>query len=181
MKFAQLSATALTIALFAISVNAEEPTAATIAAPTEAAAPIEAAAPAAATPATSPNTPSLSKAVTDAVGSPPEGKGLVVFFRPSKFAGGAVGFIVREGTNELGKLRNGNYFAVAVEPGTHTYIVHSEAKDVTNIEVEAGETYFLTGSISFGFMAGHPNLSPSDAAAFEAILPKLKPSKPLDK
>jgi hypothetical protein len=87
---------------------------------------------------------------------------------------------VREGEVELGKLRNGNYFAIEVEPGQHAYVVHSEAKDVTNMEAEAGETYFFSGNITMGFMAGRPNLSPSDVTAFEAVLPKLKKSKPLD-
>lgn len=114
------------------------------------------------------------------VGAPEEGKGQIVFFRPSKFVGGAVGFIVREGQTELGKLRNGNYFVLAVEPGTHQYTVHSEAKDVLTLEVEAGETYYVQGTISMGVFAGHPNLSPSDQAAFDAISRKLKPSKPLD-
>lgn len=122
----------------------------------------------------------LDPKVAAAVGTPPEGKAHVVFFRPSKFVGAAVGFKVRENDVELGKLRNGNYFVLAVEPGEHTYVVHSETKDVTPIEAEAGETYFLSGSISMGVMAGRPNLSPSDAAAFAAALPKLKPSKPLD-
>lgn len=125
-------------------------------------------------------TSALSAKITEAVGTPGAGKALVVFFRPSKFVGGAVGFKVREKEVELGKLRNGNYFSIEVEPGQHTYVVHSEAKDVTTIEAEAGETYFLSGSISMGVLAGRPNLSPSDAAAFEAVLPKLKKSKPLD-
>lgn len=111
------------------------------------------------------------------VGAPPEGKGQVVFFRPSKFAGAAVGFVVREGTDDLGKLRSGNYFVAAVEPGTHQYVVHSEAKDVLTLEVEAGETYYVQGSIAMGFMVGRPNLSPSDQAAFDAAAPKLKLSK----
>jgi hypothetical protein len=34
--------------------------------------------------------------------APAEGKAQVVFFRPKKFVGGAVGFIVREGETELG-------------------------------------------------------------------------------
>lgn len=102
-----------------------------------------------------------------------------MFFRPSKFMGAAIGFIVREGQTELGKLRSGNYFVAAVEPGTHQYTVHSEAKDVMTLEVEAGETYYVQGSISMGIMAGRPNLSPSDRAAFDAIASKLKPSKAL--
>jgi hypothetical protein len=121
----------------------------------------------------------FSQKVLEAIGTPQEGKALVVFFRPSKFIGAAIGFIVREGTVELGKLRSGNYFTASVEPGKHTYVVHSEAKDLTDIEVEAGETYFLSGSVTLGFVAGRPNLSPSDAAAFEAALPKLKKSAPL--
>lgn len=141
-----------------------------------------------ATPAVAPATaaapvaPAAAAAMTpsEMVGAPQEGKGQIVFFRPSKFVGGAVGFIVREGQTELGKLRNGNYFVLAVEPGTHQYTVHSEAKDVLTLEIEAGETYYVQGTISMGVFAGHPNLSPSDQAAFDAISRKLKPSKPLD-
>lgn len=118
-------------------------------------------------------------AATAAIGTPEPGKALVVFFRPSAFKGAAIGFIVREGETELGKLRNANFFTLQVEPGKHEYTVHSEAKDVTTIEAEEGETYFLSGEINMGFMAGRPNLSPSDLAAFKAAFPKLKPSKPL--
>ena len=151
------------------------------AAPQDPAQPEAAAAPATANEAaTAPAPTGLSAKVAAVVGTPPEGKAHVVFFRPSKFVGAAIGFKVRENDMELGKLRNGNYFVLAVEPGEHSYVVHSEAKDITRIEAEAGETYFLSGSISMGVMAGRPNLSPSDATAFEAVLPKLKPSKPLD-
>jgi len=126
-----------------------------------------------------PSAAGFSAKVLAAIGAPASGKALVVFFRPSKFTGAAIGFKVRENAVELGKLRNGNYFALEVEPGQHSYVVHSEAKDITNIEAEAGETYFLSGSISMGFMAGRPNLSPSNVAAFEAVLAKLKKSAPL--
>lgn len=119
-------------------------------------------------------------AVSAAIGTPEAGKALVVFFRPSAFKGAAIGFIVREGETELGKLRNGNFFTLQVAPGKHDYTVHSEAKDVTTIEAEEGETYFLSGEINMGFMAGRPNLSPSDLEGFKAAFPKLKKSKPLE-
>ena len=48
---------------------------------------------------------------------PAEGMAQVVFFRPAKFTGSAIGFKVREGKAELGKLRNGSYFIASVEPG----------------------------------------------------------------
>jgi hypothetical protein len=111
------------------------------------------------------------------VGTPAEGMAQIVFFRPKKFVGGGVGFIVREGETELGKLRNGNYFIAAVEPGKHAYVVHSEAKDVLNVELDAGETFYAKGTITMGILAGRPNLSPSNEAEFRAE--KLKPSKPL--
>lgn len=126
-----------------------------------------AAAPAAATDASAP-------AASGKVGAPQAGKGQVVFFRPSKFTGAAIGFKVREGETELGKLRNGKYFVAHVEPGTHQYTVHSEAKDVLTMEVEEGETYYVQGTITMGFMAGRPNLSPSDQATFEGLADKLK-------
>ena len=176
----------LALGLVAATAQAQDATqsAATPAVAAPAAAATDAVATPAATPAAdaAPVAPAAAAAMTPSgmVGAPQEGKGQIVFFRPSKFVGGAVGFIVREGQTELGKLRNGNYFVLAVEPGTHQYTVHSEAKDVLTLEVEAGETYYVQGTISMGVFAGHPNLSPSDQAAFDAISRKLKPSKPLD-
>ena len=133
--------------------------------------------PALVAPAPAPAPTSAPTAATSAGGTivaPAEGKGQVVFFRPSKFAGAAIGFQVREGETSLGKLRSGNYFVASVEPGTHVYTVHSEAKDVLTLEVEAGETYYVEGTISMGFMVGHPNLSPSDQATFDGMSAKLK-------
>ncbi len=114
-----------------------------------------------------------------AIGTPPEGKGLVVFFREKKFAGSAIRYKVREGTTELGTLISGGYFVHVADPGAHAYTVHSEAKDVLNLEVEAGETYFVIGGVTMGFMAGRPNLSPSDQAAFDGMKDKLKLTAPL--
>ena len=113
------------------------------------------------------------------ISPPPEGKGQIVFFRESKMMGAAIGYIVREGDVEHGKLRNGTYFVHVTDPGQHSYVVHSEAKDVLNIEVEAGETYYVLGGISMGVFAGRPNLSPSTQEAFIAASKKLKPAKPL--
>ncbi len=116
----------------------------------------------------------IPQAVLDVVGKPETGKALIVFFRASRFAGAAISFKVRENEVELGKLKSGSYILAQVEPGKHTYTVHSEAKDVTNIEVEAGETYFVVGAITMGFMAGRPNLTPSTAAAFQTEMKKMK-------
>ncbi|HEU4600702.1 MAG TPA: DUF2846 domain-containing protein [Steroidobacteraceae bacterium] len=100
----------------------------------------------------------------------------IVFFRPWKFAGGGISFKVREAKEELGKLSNGSYFVSTVPPGAHTYVVHSEAKDELHIEVEAGQVYYVEGTMSLGVLVGHPNLSPSDAATFDGLKAKLKNS-----
>lgn len=162
--------TALVLALFGAS---------SIVAAQDATAPAEqqTAAPAAEQPA--PPQAASVEALPAGISPPPEGMGQIVFFRPSKMLGAAIGFIVREGEAELGKLRNATYFVHATTPGQHSYVVHSEAKDVMNIEVEAGETYYVSGGISMGVLAGRPNLSPSDQATFVEASKKLKPAKPL--
>jgi len=109
----------------------------------------------------------------------PSDTATVIFFRPNKFLGAAIGFIVREGKTELGKLRNGKYFVLHVSPGKHEYVVHSEAKDVLTMEADPGETYYFQGSVTMGFMAGRPNLAPSDQAAFEAVKASLKEVPPM--
>ena len=74
-------------------------------------------------------------------------------------------------TNIKGMLPMAEMVAKA---GKHVYTVHSEAKDVLNLEVEPGETYYVLGAISVGVFAGHPNLSPSSKEAFDAMKDKLK-------
>lgn len=108
------------------------------------------------------------------IGTPQPGKGQIVFFRPAKFAGAMIGFKVREGETVLGQLNPGKYFVASVEPGAHQYTVHSEAKDVVNLEVEAGETLYVQGTITMGLMVGRPNLAPSTQAEFDAVAKKLK-------
>ena len=103
------------------------------------------------------------------------GTGKIVFFRPKKFAGAAIVYKVREGDTVLGKLSSGSFFVAEVPAGTHEYYVKSEGKDDTLVlEVEAGETYYVSAGISMGFLAGQGNLSPSDEAAFNEANKKKK-------
>jgi len=114
--------------------------------------------------------PSAAPAASAAGGA----TGTVIFFREKKFAGSAIRYKVRENGVELCKLASGTYCTVQVAVGKHAYEVHSEAKDLLNLEVESGETYYVIGGVSMGFMAGHPNLSPSTKAVFDGMKDKLK-------
>ncbi|GAB3350205.1 DUF2846 domain-containing protein [Lysobacter tyrosinilyticus] len=114
-------------------------------------------------------------AANSIVGAAPADKGQIVFFRQSKMMGAAVGLKIREGETDLVKLGNGKYFVAVVEPGTHQFTTGGEAKDALTLEVEAGETYYVSGAISMGILAGRSNLAPSDEATFAGL--KLKPAK----
>lgn len=112
-----------------------------------------------------------------AIPDAPVDKGQIVFFRPGKYMGMAVAFKVREGETELGTLSNGKYFVATIAPGAHSFVVHSEAKDTLNMEIEPGETYYVQGSMAMGALLYRPNLSPSSREAFEVVAPKLKLSE----
>lgn len=112
---------------------------------------------------------------------PPEGKGQVVFFRPSRFVGAAVSFSVREGDTGIGKLTNGTYFVQITDPGTKEYNISFEARDTLRMEVEEGETYYVIQSIGVGVVAARPNLTPSSEAAFQGKKLKVSKAKPTDR
>jgi hypothetical protein len=139
--------------------------------------------PAAAPPAAAPaaGAPAAASSSSADIPPPPAGAATIVFFRPWKFVGGGVGFIVREGTAELGKLRAGKYFVLQVAPGKHTYTVHSEATDNLTIDADAGETYYIEGEIGVGVLVGHPHIKPSEKAAFDEVRNKLTEVPPIAK
>jgi hypothetical protein len=105
---------------------------------------------------------------------PPDGKGQVIFFRKPAFQGAAVWFKVRENGVELGKITSGVYFIAVADPGEHTYTAATENKDSLKLQVDAGETYFVEGTVTMGFFIGEANLAPSDEASFDKISRKLK-------
>lgn len=117
------------------------------------------------------------------IAPPPSGKGQVVFFRPSRFVGAALSFSVHEGDTGVGKLGNGSYFLVVADPGPHAFSIQGEVTDTLNLEVEAGETQYVTQSIGVGIVMARPHLTPSDQAAFDKLDPKsmkLSTKKPTD-
>ena len=105
---------------------------------------------------------------------PPQGMGQIVFFRKLNSGAPAVRFKVRENDQELGKLSRGTYFIATVTPGRHTYVVHSEAKDLMDITVREGETRYVVGDVTIGMFVGRPTLIPSNADEFDAVASRLQ-------
>ncbi|HEX4196341.1 MAG TPA: DUF2846 domain-containing protein [Caulobacteraceae bacterium] len=139
--------------------------------------PAGSAAPAGAAPAAAAAQPPVAQAPNASlIGPPPPGQGQVVFFRSWNILGAAISYIVREDKTELGEVTIGSYFVVPLDPGTHTFTVHSEVKDNLTLEVDAGETYYVQGSVGMGLVVGRPHIVPSDEATFDQMGKKLKRS-----
>jgi hypothetical protein len=108
---------------------------------------------------------SETPAASISIPAPPEGKGQVVFFRPSGM-GFAIGCSVNEKGQKVSSLGAGRYFVMVAGPGRHEFSVKSEAKDTLALEVEPGETQYATCRIKMGIMVGRPDLAPSTEAEF---------------
>jgi len=87
-------------------------------------------------------------------------QGLVVFFRPKEFKGSALRFEIRDGSGRtVAPLANGTVIHEFVEPGPITYEVRApslDGKDAITLDVVAGETYYVRGTILWGWPAGRP-------------------------
>jgi hypothetical protein len=106
--------------------------------------------------------------------APPAGKGEVVFYRKPMLSLVPFNWIAREGKTEVCEMVAGTYCVAVVDPGTHTYEVHSEVKNDLTLEVDAGETYYVVGTITMGMVVNRPNIAPAEKAQFDAISGKLK-------
>jgi len=111
-----------------------------------------------------------------AIAPPPPGQGQVVFFRAKSLLGAGQWFNVREAGHALGKLTNGAYFVQITSPGIHTYtaIFEPELKDHLKLDVDAGETYFVEGTLTGGLVIGAADLSPSNRGKFNTAAKDLK-------
>jgi hypothetical protein len=119
--------------------------------------------------------PAALSAGAIAVPRPAAGKGQIVFFRKKSLMGTGQWFNVRENGQALGKLTNGAYFFLTVDPGRHVFTASTEpqSKDSLRLEVDPGETYFVEGALTKGVVIGAANLAPSSRAAFDAASKEL--------
>jgi len=92
------------------------------------------------------------------VASIPAGKAVVYLYRPSGFVGSAVSYTVNAGEMPIITLHNGGYFPYIAVPGRIDFWAKTEATSFCVIEVEAGQEYYLKGSVDMGILVGRPDL-----------------------
>jgi hypothetical protein len=111
----------------------------------------------------------------------PPNKGLVYIYRPGSFVGGGISYDVKVGDAPVTTLYNGGYFPYFSNPGEVEFWAKTETKSAVTLDVKAGETYFIKGTIGVGFLMGRPHLLvvPNDLGAKEIADCKLIPEKKL--
>lgn len=102
----------------------------------------------------------------EAAAQPPAGKGLVYIYRPGKFMGGGVVFDVHAGpksdNHAIVELQSGGYFPYYAEPGELELWSKTESTSSVTVDVKAGSTAYVRGSIGVGFFIGRPSLEVVD-------------------
>ena len=113
-----------------------------------------------------------SQKTTDAKAS----KATVYVYRYKQFVGGALAPSVYCDETELARMENGRYFTVKLDPGKHNFR-SNDKQSGTELDMKAGQEYFLRVEIAPGAMKGHGRLvlmSP-EQGGYELKSAKLKP------
>ena len=106
-----------------------------------------------------------------------EGKGLVIFYRPSKAKGAGIRFNMRGSNGLQHSLRNGTYLVEQLQPGEYTYTVSSPSVDSTDtisIPIEAGDVYFVRGELIVGWPAWRTKFAKVSEETGRKQLAKIK-------
>jgi Protein of unknown function (DUF2846) len=105
-----------------------------------------------------------------------DSKATVYIYRYKQFTGSALAPAVYLDEAELAKMENGRYFTVRVDPGKHVF--HSNDKQAgVELDLKAGEQYFVRLEIAAGFVKGHGRLIlvAPEQGSYELRSSKLKP------
>jgi hypothetical protein len=103
-------------------------------------------------------------------------KATVYVYRYKQFVGSALAPSVYCDEAQLARMDNGRYFAAKFDPGKHTFR-SNDPQSGLELDVKAGEEYFVRVEIAAGMMKGHGRLilmSP-EQGSYELKSKKLKP------
>jgi hypothetical protein len=103
-------------------------------------------------------------------------KATVFVYRYKQFVGSALAPSVYCDESELARMENGRYFAVKLDPGKHSFRSNDQQSG-TELDVKAGQQYFLRVEIATGLMKGHGRLvlTSPEQGNYELNSSKLKP------
>src|SRR6195256_528502 len=103
-------------------------------------------------------------------------KATVYVYRYKQFVGGALSPSVYCDEAELARMENGRYFSVKLDPGKHNFHSHDKQSGI-ELDVKAGQEYFVRVEIAAGFAKGHGRLIlvPAEQGGYELKSSKLKP------
>jgi hypothetical protein len=103
-------------------------------------------------------------------------KTTVYVYRYKEFAGSALAPSVFCDEVELARAENGRYFTVRLDPGKHSFR-SNDKQSGTQLDMKAGQEYFLRVEIATGMWKGHGRLvlmSP-EQGGYEMKSSKLRP------
>src|SRR2546430_2525074 len=103
-------------------------------------------------------------------------KATVYVYRYKQFVGAALAPSVYCDETELARAENGRYFTVKLDPGKHNFRSNDKQSGM-ELDMKAGQEYFLRVEIAAGFAKGHGRLvlMSAEQGGYELKSPKLKP------
>src|SRR5690349_6464225 len=104
-----------------------------------------------------------------------QSKATLYVYRYKQFVGKALSPSVYCDEAELARMENGRYFTVKLDAGKHSFRSNDKQSGV-DLDMKAGQSYFMRVEIATGFMKGHGRLIlvAGEQAGYE--LKQLKPS-----
>jgi hypothetical protein len=104
----------------------------------------------------------------------PQGKGLIYVYREGGIVGSAISYEVFAGTEKIGRLLPGGYLSYFANPGELEIWAKTEAKGSITLDVKAGETQYVKGSLSVGMFVGRPTLMVVDTQVGQTEIAECK-------
>ena len=100
----------------------------------------------------------------------------VYVYRYKQFVGSALSPSVYCDDAELARADNGRYFTATIEPGKHSFHSNDRQSGI-DLDLKAGQAYFIRVDIAAGMMKGHGRLTlmSAEQGSYELKSDKLKP------
>ena len=95
----------------------------------------------------------------------PEGKGTVFLYRTGRAVGAAGQLLVKVNSTDAGGTGPGTFFRWDFKPGTYTFLSSTgESSAVVQLDVKAGEVYYLRQDARMGINSGRVTIKEVDAS-----------------